>query len=287
MDSNKMPVPAINPTMKPSSRLNFYPVTLGAAFLFLVCAFPVRASENTPINFNSALALALKSNPSQAGSLARIEEAAAALQTTNAIKRPHLNLEENAARSNNPLTVLGYHLTQQRATFSDFGLGSYSGPSTLDIVPAQLNHPGYAQNFDTGLVITLPLYSGGRNRALIHQAQAMLKAAKEGNIDARNLLTYDLLKAYAGVHTARSSLETAEHASTAAQNEVYSAHQLFRQGLVTQSDILLTESKLSQDQANVKRARSILNNEIDTFRTLLGKPSSHLIPGIPVTLQDP
>jgi len=260
-------------------------------FLFFFPTFffqiAMAKGEDIAINFNSALKLALKNNPLRTGSLAKINEAKAHLDTAKGNDLPTLSLNENISRSNNPLNVFGYRLMQRQATFSDFGLSDYTGPSSVGVTPTALDNPGYAQNYDTGVVLAFPLYSGGRNRALIHQAQSALEAAREGDTNACNLLAYDLLQAYAGVNNAHHSLRAAIKAYSAAASEAKIASNLFKQGLVTQSDVLLTKSRVAQSEVNIESAKSAVGNEIDTFRTIIGEPDSHFIPGMPVVLDVP
>ena len=74
-----------------------------------------------------------------------------------------------------------------------------------------MDAPGYYSNFDSGLVLNIPIYSGGKDWARIKRAQFLFEAAKQNDQKARNELLYNLLQVYEGVHAADEVIKPHEH----------------------------------------------------------------------------
>src|SRR3990167_5956775 len=197
------------------ARYNYF-TTLKGAFLLLLLSSPTYAEITQKIDFHEAVRYALISNPRISASTATIEAANASVTEARGNGLLKLNLEMNAARSNNPLNVFSYKLSQGNAAFADFGAPEYHGPSSASITPSALNSPNYYSNLNTGIVLKIPLYTGGNNQATIKRSNFLLNEAKHGNQAARNELTYDVLQAYEGVHVASALVQIAEQARLAA-----------------------------------------------------------------------
>ena len=141
-----------------------------AAVMLVSAAVTARAAAPESVNFQQAVRLALTANPRALASAAQVQAARAGVTEARGRALPQLSLELNAARSNNPLSVFGYRLAERGASFADFGLGEYTGPGSLNTIPAALNVPGYASNYDTGVVLSVPLFVGGADLAHIRES---------------------------------------------------------------------------------------------------------------------
>ena len=253
----------------------------------LVCIFFTSlawSNSSQQINFSEAVRFALNANPRIGVSKAKMEAASASITETRGNGLPKLNLEVNASKSNNPLTVFGDKLSQSNASFADFGFAQFTGPSSINTVPTALNSPGYYNNWNTGVVINIPLFSGGKTIAKVKKAESLLKAAQQGNNQAKTELIYDVLQAYEGVHATTELVEIANSALIAANTYVKLTTDLYRQSIVIQSDVFIAKTYYRSAEATLKAAIAERNNQIDAFRILIGKPESHLIPGESVHL---
>lgn len=255
--------------------------------LLLLSAVQAVAAADIPIGFEAAVARALAANPRVLASRAGAEAASAGVQAALGSALPSLGLEASAARSNNPLNVFSYRLAEQQASFADFGLGEYSGPGSISAVPTALNAPGYANNYDTGVVLRIPLYAGGRNVARLRAARALAEAARAGNDAARARLTFDVLQAYAGVEAAAALVTAAGQSLSAAESDLKTADLRFRQGLVIESDVLLARAQSESARAALAAAEAGSSDQLESFRTLLGAPESALVPGPAVNVPLP
>ena len=243
---------------------------------------PAQAADRTPISFPQAVERALAANPQALASRAEAEAATAAASAALGTALPSLGVELSAARSNDPLNVFGYRLAERQATFADFGLGEYAGPGSVNTAPLALNEPGYANNYDTGVVLRIPLFAGGRDAARLRQARALAQAARAGDEAARATLTYEVLQTYAGVQAAGALAAAARQSLDAADADLNTAESLFRQGIVVESDVLLAKARRESARAALSAAIAGKRDQLENFRTLLGAPGSELEPGAPV-----
>lgn len=236
------------------------------------------AQADQPISYHRALSYALNHNPTIQSANASIEAAHGALTQAKSMDWPKLELEVSGARSDNPLSVFGYKLSQGNASFADFGAEQYAGPSTLYTKPNALNHPGYYNNLDTAFKLTLPIYSGGKIKAQQEQTRALLLSAQHGNQQAQNQLAYQLYVSYEGVLTANQLTRLAEKQVARAKALLTMTNALKKQSVTLDSDVLIAESFLDSASLGLSNAQLQARNELDHFRTLMGEPNSHFIP---------
>jgi len=251
-----------------------------AIFIAIGCSLSTNLSAQTgqPISYHNALMYALSHNPTIQGSIASIEGANGALKQVNSMSWPKLDLQVNGARSNNPMSVFGYKLSQGNASFADFGAEQYTGPSTLYTKPNALNHPGYYSNLDTAFNLTVPIYSGGKIKAQQEQTRSLLRSAQHGNEQAQNQLAYQLYASYEGFLTANQLTHVAENQVARAKVFLETTNALKKQSITLDSDVLMAEVYLNSSTLGLSNARLQAENELDNFRTLLGNPNSTLIP---------
>ncbi len=251
-----------------------------AILIIIGCSLSPALSAQTgqPISYHNALCYALSHNPTIQGSIASIEGANGALKQANSMSWPKLDLEVNGARSDNPMSVFGYKLSQGNASFADFGAEQYMGPSTLYTKPNALNHPGYYSNLDTAFKLTVPIYSGGKIKAQQAQTRSLLQSAQHGNEQAQNQLAYQLYASYEGFLTANQLTRVAEKQVARAKGFLTTTNALKKQSITLDSDVLMAEAYLNGSTLGLSNARLQAENELDNFRTLIGNPNSTLVP---------
>lgn len=236
------------------------------------------AQAEQPISYHNALCYALNHNPTLQGATASIEAADGNLKQANSMDWPKLELEVSGARSDNPMSVFGYKLSQGNASFADFGAEQYTGPSTLYTKPNALNHPGYYSNLDTAFKLTVPIYSGGKITAQQEQTRSLLRSAQHGNEQAQNQLAYQLYVAYEGFLTANQLTRVAEKQVARAKAFLATTNALKKQSITLDSDVLMAEAYLHNASLGLSNAQLQAENELDKFRTLIGNPNSHFTP---------
>jgi len=112
----------------------------------LACTFAARAGD--PWTLEQALDYAFAHNPDARIAEQHIAAAQAGLEQANSAFWPQLQVESNYTRTNNPILAFGSILNQQSYT-SSF---DFNNAPTID-------------NFNVKGIVTVPLYSGGRNTA--------------------------------------------------------------------------------------------------------------------------
>lgn len=246
------------------------------------------AARAQTVEFSAAVQRALEVNPKAQQSAAETAGAEAGVQAARGSRLPRVDFGLNAARSNDPLKVFGFRLSQRAASFRDFGLADYAGPGSLDTAPAALDYPGYAVNYDTGLAVTMPLYSGGADRARVRAAEARLTASRQQQALTRDQLVFEVLQSYQGVFAARDMAQAARQARTAAERYLKTAEQQRAQDLALKSDMLTARANLAGARADEQAARAAVADAEERFRVTIGaERSGTLVPAAPVQLPKP
>ena len=255
------------------------------AFIIVTSALstPLWAGS-VPISYSKALRLALVNNPKIHTTNASIDAAIGASKQADSMSWPQLGLEVSGARTNNPMSVFGYKLSQGNASFADFGANEYTGPSTLYTKPEALNHPGYYSNLDTAFQLTVPIYSGGKIKARQAQMRALVASAQRGNQQAKNQLAYEVYASYERFLTANQLVDVAQRQVVRAREFLSTTKALKKQSITLDSDVLIAEAYLNSSLLGLSNATRQTEDELDAFRTLLGNPESSFVPNQHTTL---
>ncbi len=246
--------------------------------LLLLTTITLTARANE-ISFTEALQSALHHNPRISASQAKIDFANGSIIKSRGEGLPTLSVDVNATHSNNPLTVFGSKLSQGNASFADFGANLYTGPASVGVKPAALNSPGYYNNWNTGVVMTIPLFHGGASFAKTRRAELLMKAAQHGDQNARTQLTYDVLQYYNGVHVTKDLVRIAKQSLAMADEFIRLTRDLSKQSITIKSDVLMAENYRRSVEATLNAAVAEEKNQLDAFRDLIGQPDSALYPG--------
>ncbi len=241
-----------------------------SAILLSALLASLSASTAAALGFPACVQDALRQNPAMLLARAKMAEARGQASSAEGRLLPRLSGSFSAIQSNNPLTVLGMKLSQRSATFNDFGAGAFSGPATLGTAPGNLDHPHAYHNLGTQLQLAIPIWDGGAVRSGIDETRAMLRAARSGNILARQQLVFSLLEAYDGVIAARSQVRVALKDRSADAASVKTTEQLFRRGVVLRSDLLAARVHAEEAGLGVQQARNALANALDNLEILIG-----------------
>lgn len=236
------------------------------------------------LSFTQCVDTALKQNFDLVISRSQIDQAQAGLNEAKSYRMPKLTVSVNAAGSNDALTAFGMKLSQRNATFNDFGLNQYAGVGT--VAPDSLNYPGFTTNVNTRFEVQLPLYTGGKISSGIQQAQAYIKAARNGDEAARQRVIFQVLQAYQGVHAARAYLNVARQGEAAASSQVKTMESLVKGGVIVKSDLLSAQVHLQDIRVQRTQAENAVSSALDQLHLLLGMPLSQpLDVGAPVNIK--
>lgn len=246
---------------------------LGLRTLDFLCllAFATAAQAET-LDFSQAVQRALAQNPDIIVAGTQIGQAQAAVKQSTGARMPKVTASLNVTRTDDALNAFGLKLSQRNATFNDFGAAEFTGPTALSIAPQNLNHPDAVNNFNARLEAQLPLYTGGMIEGYAEQAQAHLRAARQGDVMARQQVIYDVLRAYEGVHTARAYRDVAKQGRLAAEDYVKTINSLVKGGVAVKSDLLSAQVHLEDVKVQQTQAENAVAQALDQLHLLLGMP---------------
>lgn len=148
---------------------------------------------------------------------------------------PQLRVEGSSVRTTDPIGVFGAKLRQRAVTQADFDPGTLNRPDALSITTG-------------ALVLEQPIFAP---QALLGRRAASLAAQATHAMTDRQVASAQLeaIRGYYGAVVARASLAALDSAVGAATAHVNQAATLERNGVVTRSDVLLAQVRLSELQA--------------------------------------
>ncbi|MDY0189611.1 MAG: TolC family protein [Desulfuromonas sp.] len=239
-------------------------VVLGVGWSALACS--------ATLTFAQANQLALQQNPQMLLSRAKIAEAQGALQQAQGNLLPKLQASYSASGSDGAMNAFGMKLSQGQASFNDFGAAEFNPlvAQTLYTEPDNLNDPGWTDNYQSKLELQIPIFNGGKVYGYLLKAQAYLNAAQHGDALARQQLTFEVLKAYAGVRTAVAFVDVAAKAIQAANSYAELTDKLCVQGVVARNDQLRAQLNLGTVKLQHREAQNYLAKSYDQLQLLVG-----------------
>jgi outer membrane protein TolC len=211
------------------------------------------AGAAEPWTLERALEQALSHNPDARLARNRIVVAESGLEQANAAFWPRLQFQSSYTRTDNPMMVFGSILNQR----------AYSSSLNFNDVPDvdDLNARG---------LVTVPLYTGGRNKAGREAARANTEAAKQENQAVRNALGYEVTRAFHTVLKTREFIRAVEAAVNSYQTNLAIANRRFDAGALLKADVLDIQVRLAQAQEDLVRANNANALALRALRNLLG-----------------
>ncbi len=171
---------------------------------------------------------------------------------------PVLTFKENFTRTNIPAYVLFAKMNQGRITAKDFSPNTLANPSAVN-------------NFETLISLEIPLWEGGKIRALKSVAFHSEKAFTKTFLRKREEIVFKVYKAYLKTDFAQKNLKLAKINLKAAEEHYRIAKALYKAGKILLSDLLKTEVALNKAQENVKKAEREFYLATKTLSFIVGK----------------
>jgi len=196
---------------------------------------------------------ALSNSPAARIARQRVAAAQAGLDQANSAFWPRLQLQSSYIRTDNPMQVFGSVLNQR----------SYS--SSLDF-----NNVPDTDDFNARGVLSVPLYSGGRNLAARHAAKAGAEAARLENSAVANLLAFEVTRAFFTVLKTRVFIRAAQASADSFETNLVVAQKRLDGGTLLKSEKLDIEVRASQAREDLIRAKNAQALAEHALRNLLG-----------------
>ncbi len=216
----------------------------------LACA---AAGAAEPWTLERALEFALTGNPDARLAQQRIVAAQAGLEQAHAAFWPHLQLQNSYTRTDNPMTAFGSILNQR----------AYSPSLNFNSVPDM-------DDYNARGLVTVPLYTGGKNQAGREAAKAGVEAARFDNEAVRNMLGYEVARAFYTVLKTRRFIEAAGASVQAFEENLTIAQRRAAAGTMLKTEVLDVEVRLAQAREDLVRARTASTLALRALRNLLG-----------------
>ena len=226
---------------------------LGIAGLLFFWALAGLAAE--PWTLQRALTYASTNSPDVRLAEQRIKAARAGLEQANSAFWPRLRFQSSYTRTDNPMMAFGSILAQH--AYSQSLVPSYNDLPDLD----DLNVKG---------LVTLPLYTGGRNVAGRRAAKAGAEAAQADAYAIQNALAFEVTRTFCTILKTREFVRAAEAAVHSYETNLTIAQRRLNTGALLKTDVLDIEVRLAQAREDLVRARNARELTERAFRNLLG-----------------
>ncbi|MGH8269870.1 MAG: TolC family protein, partial [Steroidobacteraceae bacterium] len=115
--------------------------------------------------------------------------------------------------------------------------------------------PGWTNDRQIGLQITVPIFSGGGTEARVHQAEYQWIAAKDAMEQASRSTVQQARDAYLGVISGIAHVQALQQALTSSQTAYRATEAGYRVGTQTEVDVLNALSTLVQAKTNYASSR--------------------------------
>lgn len=182
---------------------------------------------------------ALSNNRMLAANAQSVEQANAGIADATGRLLPRVDLSTGVARSNAPGDYFGMKLNQRSITAPDFN-------------PAVMNNPGYINNYQSRVGVTMPLYQGGALWAGRKLAEHRAEATLYGYGFMHQQVVFQVIAAYARVRQSQAQIMAMQRAVTAADKRYKDTQAMQRRGVLIMSDVM---------DANVHQLRTTLKLE--------------------------
>jgi outer membrane protein TolC len=224
---------------------------LGIGAVVLSCSLAAFAAE--PWTLERALQQALAANPDARVAQQRVVVAEAGLEQANAAFWPQLQFQSSYTGSDNPMVAFGSILNQR----------AYRSSLNFNDVPA-------VDDLNTRGLVTVPLYTGGKNTATRHASRANTEAARQDTAAVQNTLGFEVSRSFYTVLKTRQFIRAAEAAVNSFEASLAVAQKRLDEGALLKTGVLDIQVRLAQAREDLVRARNANALAVRTLRNLLG-----------------
>ncbi len=226
-----------------------------AATLFLMCASGADAAEISTLK--QSVDYALQHNRLLAADNSAVEQARAGQDQAYGHFMPRLDLSTGVMRTDSPSNFFGTKLNQRKITVAAFN-------------PAVLNDPGYINNYQSRLNLSMPLYQGGALWAGKRRADQQLEASSMKHVFMRQQVIFQTISAYVQSRQAHAAVDAMQTAVAAAKKRYEDTKALQRRGVLIDSDVMDAHVHLLRTQLKLKQAKNTYAKAIEGLQRVMG-----------------
>jgi len=221
---------------------------LGGALLLPIMSF------GTVISFNQALVETFHNNQELKAKKVNVEIAKSQYKTATSYNFGNLFVEYNAIRTNEEAGKIA-------ASF-------YHSGSLMNAK----DYP-YVDIFNMRVISEFPIFTGFKISSAKKMAALQVKAKKFKYQHDRNKLAIEVLKAYNGVVAAKAYIKALESAQKTMASFVKMTNDLYKQGMIVESDVLSTKAKQTDIRVKMIEAQNKYELALSYLEFLTGDPT--------------
>ena len=218
----------------------------------------VEKIANQSFTLDQAIDYAIANNPDLQIAIDRINQADAQLGVALSAFYPQVSAKVGYETSNNPAQVFSMIVAQR-----DFNSSSI----------ANINDPGYRQNFRPEIIGKVSLFRGGQDYQNSKAAELGIDAAEFERSSIHNALIQAVTATYYAYLAALEAQKIAQNSIAAIDSELKQTRIKHAAGTVLKSDVLSLEVKLAEAQEALIRAANGIETTKVNLANLLGLPN--------------
>ena len=218
------------------------------------------------VNFEEVLSLTYKNNKDLKEKKLNIKLAKLSLKEIKSYSLGKISLRNQISRTNHAGHIFNSKLSSRLARFKDFGFAQMN--EGLDTKPSQLNEANAINNVITKITYDLVLFTGFK---LSKQEDILNLQIKAGDIQYslnKELLFFEVLKAYNGAVVAKESIKAIKKAKESIKFIEKSANAFYKEGLITKIDLKQAKVHSLNIDASLIEARNKFDLSIEYLKFL-------------------
>ncbi len=200
---------------------------------------------------------ALQHNRWLAADVSAIEQARAGQDQANARLMPRLDVSTGVLRTDAPSNYFGTRLNQQQITAADFS-------------PAFLNNPGFINNYQTRLNVSMPIYQGGALWAGRRQADRRADASVFNHDYMQQQVIFQAISAYARARQNFAAINAVKTAVSAAEKHYQDTKALQKRGVLIDSDVMDARVHVLRSKLKLKEANNAYAQSLEVLQRVMG-----------------
>jgi outer membrane protein len=207
------------------------------------------------LTLQQSIDLAFERNPSLQSAAARYDQARAKVEEAVAAFYPKVSARVAYNYTDNPVEAFSYIVSQRRFTENDF---------------ANINHPGWVENFRPEVVGTWSLFRGGQDYYRRKAAELGVEQADLERSALHNHLAAAVTAAYYALAIAPKQVDVAQRSIAAVDSELGQAKARHSDGTGLKSDVLSLEVRMSEARESEVKALNAIDLARSGLITLIG-----------------
>lgn len=217
-------------------------IRISTSTVLLLFSLSSTAQTHKNLSLSEAIELSLKNNNELRLSKAKIDEAAASLQSAKEQRLPEIKISGSYLRMNEPTVDLKLKLGEGEESGSGSGNGDGAPNSNSSV---RVDQAAYVMGN-----LTVPVFSGFRIQNGIEAAKYLKKAAELDAEKSKEEVIANTIAAYSNLYKSKSTLELVHENLKQSEQRVKDFSNLEKNGLLARNDLL----KAQLQQSNVELA---------------------------------